>query len=390
MRRGSRGRRKGEAVSDGTGQPDGLKWIAIAGNVTTGSEAGAREKAIETATLLGRALAVAGYGIIVYSSEVQFMERFVVTGFARSGAAREKSIQVVYPKDEGEIEFPELETHRQLFEIKPDASGTWETSYYESLGKVHGVLLMGGGRSTLIAGLVGIGYGRAVVPIASYGGHANTIWRKLRASGGVLTEPELMLLAAPKWSDEAAARAVGIFAEHAKRLQQRQDALREAELRSAKRTRASAAAAVVLFLFTASLVVTVLMKQEYPGWLLPATFLIAAVAAGISGATVRSLSDLAEHRLEMADQPASMRLALGVIAGVLTALLVAIPQVTAESHLPERLRLTADEKAEMRSDRLTNCLPAAVFAALLAGFATDQFYRKLRDLKLKELELPKE
>lgn len=367
----------------------GTPWIAIAGNVTSGASTEEKAKAVETARLLGHALAAAGYGLIVYSSEDRFLEPHLVEGYVKSGAARKESIRMLYPAAKGTVAFPELATNRALFVDEPDTSPNWETSYYESLGMVHGILMMGGGRSTLIAGVVGLGYDRPVVPIATFGGHAFTVWKKLDPVSGPLTREEHALLASRDWTAESARSAIAIFANHAERVRARELNLKIAAAKAARETKTTAFWAVGLFVLTAGIVLTAIAASEIPKWALVTMLAGSALAAGVSGTTLRTLSDLGENQLSGGGQPLYMRTSLGLVAGLLAALLVAVPQVTADPHIPEGVAMTAAQKEVMKTERLRGAIPPATFGALLAGFAADQFFRKVKELKLKEIEFPK-
>jgi len=100
------------------------------------------------------ALAKAGMRILVYSSGEDFLEGPIVRGYIESQVAATGSIQVRYPFTGAKPAFPEQQAHRRMFDWRPDDSPDWETSFYRSLNEVDGILLLGGGSSTLIAGLV--------------------------------------------------------------------------------------------------------------------------------------------------------------------------------------------------------------------------------------------
>jgi hypothetical protein len=63
----------------------------------------------------------------------------------------------------------------------------------------------------------------------------------------------------------------------------------------------------------------------------------------------------------------------------------------AEPKLPDKFTAiaTARDKDQMQAERLRSTIPTSILGALLAGFLLDQFYRKVQELKLKDLELPK-
>src|SRR5438045_1258094 len=104
---------------------------------------------------LGSALAKAGYDLIVYSAAPGLIERDVVKGFVGSGKAKPKSIIVFAPLGSATaIAFPEREHHEDLFDIRQDSSAGWEVSFFRSLGHANAVVLIGGGQSTLITGIL--------------------------------------------------------------------------------------------------------------------------------------------------------------------------------------------------------------------------------------------
>lgn len=133
--------------------------IAIVGSVDPSRlaelELQAVDLAREACVALGRELAIQGCNIIVYSSDPAFVEGDIVRGYVASGKAVENSIQVRYPDGGGQTgRFPEMDRYEACFDPRQDVSASWEVSFYRSLFDTSGVLLIGGGRSTLITGLI--------------------------------------------------------------------------------------------------------------------------------------------------------------------------------------------------------------------------------------------
>jgi hypothetical protein len=107
------------------------------------------------ARALGKELARAKHRLLVFSSSSSFVEADIIAGYVASGEALPKSIVVLYPRDRDPNvhgDFPEQRTHPALFDSKTDPHPRWEVSYYQSLPNVKGLLIMGGGRATLIMG----------------------------------------------------------------------------------------------------------------------------------------------------------------------------------------------------------------------------------------------
>src|SRR6266498_5082917 len=117
--------------------------IAVVGNVKTAANAPV------AAEDLGRELAKAGFRILVYGSDAGYLEAPVVKGYVSSQVARNSSIQVRYPLHGQKPSFPEQQTDVKAFDFRPDASPDWEISFYQSISEVQGILLVGGGQSTM-------------------------------------------------------------------------------------------------------------------------------------------------------------------------------------------------------------------------------------------------
>jgi hypothetical protein len=157
--------------------------IAIVGSIDPGRPydpplrdvAEARQACVD----LGRELAVQGCDLVVYSGAAGFAEGYVVRGYVESGAAGPKSIHVRSPMGATSAEFPEAVARRDLFDMRIDPSSDWEVSYYRSLIETQGLVLIGGGRSTLVTGLLRLTFGIPMVPVATFGGNAAKAWAAL-------------------------------------------------------------------------------------------------------------------------------------------------------------------------------------------------------------------
>jgi hypothetical protein len=197
---------------------------------------------------LGRELAAAGCDLLMYSSVAGFIEADVVRGYVASGAARPGSIHVHSPVDSRGGQFPEAKEHRDLFDPRPDSSGDWEVSYYRSLVEADGVLLVGGGRSTFVTGLIALAFDIPTLPVATFGGHAAKVWPALdRVRNDTVTQ-ELGVMAAPDWrADSARTLVTGLLAQRDRRAQKAERA-RRAEHREDRRAAISLTIAAGLLL----------------------------------------------------------------------------------------------------------------------------------------------
>src|SRR6266851_90575 len=108
------------------------------------------------ARAIGKELARRGCRLAVYDHTS--IEGDVVAGFlSATPPPKEQSIEIHYSVDTPQrADFPERKTGQENFFVeKPDTSKEWEVSYYRTLGKVDGLVLVGGGPSTLVTGLIG-------------------------------------------------------------------------------------------------------------------------------------------------------------------------------------------------------------------------------------------
>ena len=153
-------------------------------------------QARQTAEAIGAALAEKGNRILVYTAAAGFLETFVVKGYVASGKAKPNSIVKHFPIG-NETEFAEGAASPALFYLDRDRTEDWETSYYRSLRNVDGVVLIGGGRSTLIMGLIAMTLKIPLVAAQAYGGKAEEVWKVLDSNQDLPTETEISTMAQP-------------------------------------------------------------------------------------------------------------------------------------------------------------------------------------------------
>jgi 3',5'-cyclic AMP phosphodiesterase CpdA len=162
------------------------------------------ERAAELGHELGRRLAEAGMRIVVYSSNRQFIESYFVRGYLESGQAKKMSIEVRYPVDHDDYRlFPLYNKYPDCFHLCPDHHSSWEVSFYDSIHNVDGLVLLGGGSSTLVSGLLAITDRKPLISIADFGGSAETVWSLLNPNNHIATAEQIELMGRP-WSSELA------------------------------------------------------------------------------------------------------------------------------------------------------------------------------------------
>jgi len=159
------------------------KIIAIIGSIDANRkydpELRDPQGARKAAEQLGQELANKGCKIIVYSCDPNYIEGDFVRGYVKSKKAVEKGIIVYYPNGSGADRFPERSNYRDLFDIRPDTSDDWTITFYRSLKQANSFILLGGGYSTFIAGLLAITDRIPMLAISQFGGSANKYGKRL-------------------------------------------------------------------------------------------------------------------------------------------------------------------------------------------------------------------
>jgi hypothetical protein len=332
--------------------------IAIVGNATTS------DKSAVAAEILGRELAKEGFRILVYSSDPDFLECHVVRGYVGSRSALRCSIQVRYPLHSVKPAFAEQSTNSELFDWRPDHAPDWEMSFYQSLSEVQGVLLMGGGPSTLIAGAVSRGHSLAIVALPGFAGKADQVWRNLRPGEDLVNSDEISLMARPDWSEDMGSQCVKALKDQLARKAERARQLRLDELRKEISVKKHALAAALLFAAGFSIVPIALWDKPPSSWLLTAALFVCPALAGISGATIRLVFDLRQGALPLSPQSALTTGALGLIAGGVAGLLFITAQMatTDNGTLPKQA---------------ARLVPFCFLIGFTAGMTLDAVFRKL-------------
>lgn len=330
-------------------------WIAVVGSVdesrTFDPPIKNAPRAREAAHALGRQLARDGFGIVVYSLESHFIEADVVKGYigAESRPARE-SVRVILPQGKDPSVPHEFEHAGDAFHITNDRHGNWEVSFYRSLIDVDGVVLIGGGRSTFITGMLALTYRIPMLALAAYGGSAAACWPLIDESRDLPSKDEIQAMNKPA-SDTVVVGWSAALQEQRKRRRQRE-----------RRRFKPPWSAIAAFLLLLGWVLTLPW-----GFSLSATagdngsktpFLIllftGPLLAGASGASFRAL-------LSSSSSLDLRKAVLGMGAGAVTALLYVAPQFVANTALPNGSVL----------------LVFALLTGFLGGLTSDVVFQKL-------------
>ncbi|WP_433459501.1 hypothetical protein [Micromonospora sp. CA-248212] len=309
------------------------------------------EAAPAAAAELGAELARQGCRIVVYSSDPDYLERDVVRGYVGSGRAAPGSI-LVRGRYQQDVDFEEAQRYPELFAVVPESTDDWEVSFYRSLLTADALLLVGGGRSTFIAGLIGLSRRIPVAAVAVFGGGAEKAWQRLNNERGVASEEEVALLARP-WQSAAAGPIVTALRAQVRRRAEEERAAGAA----GRRTVAGLVTALVLLLLALA---TIPLAYAAPagGWQNVAILVAAPMIASVWGAIVRNAYDGNGNWLRAA--------ALGSAAGVIAFLLFVAAQLSTNPGL-------------LDGDAARRLVFFVLAIGFIGGFTSEVVYAKLRD-----------
>jgi hypothetical protein len=300
---------------------------------------------------LGRALAEAGCDIVVYSSARDFVEADVVRGYVASGKARPGSIQVRYP-DGGDGDFPEMEHRPDVFHVRPDVSRAWEVSFYRSLFDADGVLLIGGGQSTLVAGLIAISARTPMVTIAAFGGKAREAWDVLARARNDTVDGELELMGR-RWRPGAESALVESLLEQGRR--------RAAQDAATARHRRTIIAVAFAALAATVVGIVLVFETALGGTVSLFAMLVSPLLAGVGGAILRTILDDGSEWLTAT--------LLGLGAGLIASLLFVASQLATS---PDALETSG----------VKTLVVFAVVVGFIAGFTFDAVFAKVRSQQI--------
>jgi hypothetical protein len=322
------------------------------------------ELAKQAATELGAELAKRNCRLLVYSTSPDFIEWEVVVGFLRSKAKKEpRSIEVRYPP-ELDGRFPGEKPDDPLF-VRIQQGGDWEASIYPSFASLDGIILIGGGYTTKIAGLLALGSKTPLLTLGGMGGAAQEIWQQLKADrNSTATDDDLNLMASQVWTESSASRHLdALLGQRMRKLAlEREAALGDSETQRRHALTILASVGCGLFVLVLWALVESLSSQA-SRWALWILFGAPALAGG-SGSAVRVLWDHWQQRstpLEL--RPISMTIALGLWASGVAGVLFVLPQIWAQSGLD--------------AGRAAKLSGFAVPIGLLAGLSLDKVFPKL-------------
>lgn len=288
----------------------------------------------------------------------------MVRGYVGSGQAAPGSIEVRFPDGAEAATFPEYETHAAAFRFQPDISRDWEVSFYRSLNDVDGLILLGGGRSTLIGGLVALGLGVPTVAVATFGGNARKVWSLLDQDSELVDPADHAAMAPPTWEGTSARQMVASLLAQRRRQAELRVTRRRAEAAEAKRRVRDAVLVIALFVAVMAAVSLGLRGFEPGSLAMYGVVLMTPLLAGAAGATAKTVFEPQPER------SATVMAALGLAAGGISALLFLLSQLAAT---PDLLDAASPEAV----DRARNLTLFGAGIGFVGGFTFETVYRKL-------------
>ncbi len=342
-------------------------------------------RASEAGEDIGRELAKQGFQIVAYSSMPHQLEVDVVRGYVSKAEKEPGTIQVMYSQRQPEPSFTPDQASDERFELLPDFNPDWESSFYQSLATVDGVIILGGGPSALIAGLVAIGHKKPVVACAGFGGSGEKVWRALREQRYPLERNEFASMAAGAWSPEVAARLVSLLTrqrdgfarlaqEMADQEERRVDALRRKEYAENATINWHALISAALFVLAASSWPFGAYQDTTDLTKVLVLVLLTPMIAGASGSTVRVVLDWAggvdrTFALSTYNQYILLRFAsLGIIAGGLAGVSFVLAQLFA----------TEQTDALVLAKALKRLIPFLMIIGFAAGLGAEVVLTNIR------------
>jgi hypothetical protein len=324
----------------------------------------------QAAEAIGGALAKHKCRLVAYSDEHWSVDLPIVRGYVAEASAMgdtaDLGIEVHYSTSDEPPHFSEQDTSPHLFEFRPDKNQSWASSFYRSLSRVDGVILLGGGHSTYIAGTVALSHRKPVLAIAAFGGAAENIWRELAPESGLLEQSEIDHMAAPKFTSQTANTLVSNLLKQAQRGRDQQKT-RDAISRQHYAVRHVYVALPFLILSLAAVPFTWDNPSVPRTWLLT-LLLVSPLLAGVSGATARTAFEaVGGHRSEAAPE-ISRTCGLGGIAGGVAGALFIIAQLVA---------MSPEITPEIWSKQAGRLVPFAALIGFIGGLTLDAVFRKL-------------
>lgn len=338
-----------------------MSFVAIIGGFYQMQNSPELADAQATAKEIGAELAKAGMGLVVYFSDPNSLEPYIVSGFVQATpiGTGSGSIRVRFAESQRNIvRFPEQAARAELFERVLFPGQDWEAPFYRSLVDADGVdavLLMAGGRSTLIAGQIALARPLPVLAVDQYNGSA----------GIIRTELAMNTPGYPSAATHTADKMVSWLKEKCDLRAEQQARARNNEINYLKIVSQKSKTLWTALAFLALLVLVILGVGQPPPGIYPFITFAGLVVAGATGALIRSVRWGAEETAP------STSLILGGAAGFVVGLAYLIPQWIGAPGV-----LDSAARAVMATDKIQ--FVSAILVAVSAGVGFDTIFTRLK------------
>jgi hypothetical protein len=353
-------------------------WVAIVGSADPrrAEELGLRNASSAPSTVknVGHAVAERGLGLLVFSSDPSFIESFAVAGYVGNQKAQAKGIRVVFPRDPSVARprFAEESVRPECFDFAISPNAHWETSFFETIAGTSILILIGGGRSTFVTGVLGRILRKVVLPLDAFGGAASEVWSFIDTNKDALNDVQRALIAEDNNGSDWALSVVDVGLAALKHSEQR---LYEEQTREGSQKRLvaqNAVLALLVFLFSCLLIVFTWDNAALSRGTMMTCLVGSPILAGISGAFIRKVADVFQNTTPAQSRGNWLSLgALGGIAGGFSGLLFVVAQLTA----------TPTITGNSLPAQVSRLVPFAMITGFLAGFTADLVYSNLRESK---------
>jgi len=333
---------------------------------------------------LGQALAHQGFNITVYASDnPYYLEVSVVRGYLKVDAAGPNTIQVMYSDKSVQPRFEQQKPSDERFMYLPDADMNWETSFYRSIAEVDGILLLGGGNSTLIAGLVAMSHKKPILAVGAFGGAALKVREVLISQDYPLEGNELAQMATMLWSSERAEMLIDLLKKQIDRFAARkqvklarEQAIIEAQIKENMLQRREinmhvGLAFLCFVLGSLAWPLALALPDQYTV-VLVAILLLSSLSMGAAGAAILVILNSYRNLTQAKVKPMQQTALLGMAAGGASAFLFIIAQAYANP---------LDVQAVV-SGVYRRLVPFAIVIGLVAGLTFEVVFGRLSSINV--------
>jgi hypothetical protein len=347
-----------------------IPFVAVIGGLRPlDSDPASKAAAQQTGKIIGAALAKAGFGLVVYYSDAESLEPYVVSGYVAANPSGNELIRVRYANSQvGQVRFAEQTARPELFkeDLLPDDD--WEVPFYQSLaaaGGVDAVVLLSGNNAVLIAGQVALARRLPILAVNRYKGSAEKVWKQLRYAGKQV----------PPWDDRSADTLVAALKLECVEAANRKDeerskaahdvativALQSQIARFQSQNLRTGYALGAFALFILATVYTIAFAETVSHY--KVTLFVTLITAGATGALMRGIWKPVETRPLVA-------LALGSFAGFVVGISYLIPQWTGTGGVldPKVTTISLTENLQLIS---------AVIIAIAGGLGFDTILNRI-------------